>query len=139
MRKMIVLFCALLLLAGCGGSRPPAPKVTAGDVKIPVEAGSYAWKTFNRTVIADAPGPYDLVKDKEAAALQPADEIEIDFSREPKRLVLSRWEGNEAVEERQLDKRKFAAPDEAGEYVYGIQAEWGKNKSGTFAFKIKVE
>jgi len=138
MRKMIAWLCVLLLLAGCG-SRPAAPKVTTGDVKIPVEAGSYAWKTFNRGVIADSPGPYDLVKDKEAAALQPGDEISIDFSKKPSRLVLSRWESNVAAEDVQLDKGKFIVPAEAGEYVYGIRAEWGKNKSGTFAFKIKVE
>jgi len=134
----MLMLTVLLLLAGCG-SRPPMAKVSSGDTEIPAELGTYSWKTFNRHIVADAEGPNDMMADKEAVTLEPGGEVKVSFSNKPKRLVLTRWVGNEAAEETELESNRFAVPAEAGEYVYGIRAEWSKHKSGTFAIKIKVE
>ncbi|MGN7385245.1 hypothetical protein [Paenibacillus sp. SAFN-117] len=135
MRKWFVLFTVLaILLVGCS-SRPPMPSLTADNIKIPVVLGTYAWKN----VVADAPGPNYLVKDTESVTVSPGTEVTIKFSGKPDRMILSRWEGQESREEVELESNKFTLPEEKGEYIYSIRAEWGKNKSGLYAFIVKVE
>lgn len=138
MKKFLLLFTVVLLLAGCS-MRPPMVKLTSGETKIPAELGSYAWRSLNKAVISDSAGPWYQMEKEKAVTLQAGAEVKASFSKEPKRLILSRWEGNEAVEETELASNTFTVPTDAGEFVYSIRAEWGSAKSGTFAFKIEIE
>lgn len=139
MKKTSLLLALLFLfLIGCS-SRPPTLELTMGKTKVPVVAGSYAWKSFAKHVIADSPGPNYLLKDTEPVVAQPGSEIKVKFSRKPERIIWSRWVGNDVVDRIELESNTLILPEEPDEYLYSIRAEWGKDKSGTFAFAVKVE
>ena len=139
MKKAIVLFVALaLILVGCS-DRPPVPKLTAGNIDIPVVMGSYSWKSFAKHVVADAPGPADLLKGTTPVSVEPGAEVLVKFSPKPDKLIWSRWAGNETVEQVELDSNKLTLPEEKGVYIYSIRAVWGTYNSGMYAFIVKVE
>ncbi|GIP32805.1 hypothetical protein [Paenibacillus sp. J2TS4] len=139
MRKLVVVFTVIaILLVGCS-SRPPMPVLKAGKIEIPAVLGTYSWKTFNKQVIADAPGPDYLVKDLTPIAVKPKEEVLVKFSSKPSKMILSRWVGQETVEQVELDSNQFTLPQEKGEHIFSIRAEWGEHKSGLYAFIVKVE
>lgn len=137
-KTIIVLTMISLFLIGCG-SRPPIPKLTSGKTEIPVVMGTYSWRSFNKHVIADAPGATDLMIDKNPTSIQPNAEIRVSFSNKPDKMIWAKWVGNEIVDEVELKSNKFILPTEKGEYIYSINASWGKNNSGLYAFKVSIE
>lgn len=137
-KAMIIITMISLLLTGCS-SRPPVPELTAGKIDIPVEMGSYSWRVLTKSVIADAPGPTDLMKDTTPVSIKPNAEVLIKFSNKPNKLIWSRWMKREVIDQVELKSNKKTLPMEKGEYIYSLRAEWGEHKSGVYAFKVRVE
>jgi hypothetical protein len=127
-----------LLLVACG-DKPPFPKIKVGDQKVLVEPGTYSWRFLAKHVIADSPGPSDIVDpEHDAITVAPGSELSITFSSKPKTMVLSTWEGNQELSTVELQSGKYKLPSDKGTYIYSVRANWSKG-SGMYAFVLKVE
>lgn len=135
---LFVSLLMLLLVAGCG-DRPPMLTIKAGKQEVHVERGGYSWRFLAGHVIADSPGPSDMVKiDEDAAVLPPGTELKLSFGSNPKKMVLSQWEGRDEISQVELKSKTFKLPAEKGTYLYSIHAEWRKGNA-LYAFAVKVQ
>jgi len=137
MRFIGLLVIFSFLLAGCGG-KPPMPSLSVNDQKIDYEPGSYFSKSLVKTVHSDAAAPPFLVKDKEPQTVAPEATLSIKFSKKPKKIVISEWKDDKEINPTEIKNKTFQLPKEKGTYIYSIRSEWS-NRSGTYAFVVKVE
>ncbi|MFK7693617.1 hypothetical protein ACI5FR_12555 [Paenibacillus sp. HJGM_3] len=136
---MAVLTSVLvLLLTGCN-DRPPMLTIKGGKQSVLVKQGTYSWRYLTRHVIADSPDPANMIKlPDEATRLAPGTELSLLFGRQPKKMMLSRWEGQKELGQEPLDKNSYTLPTEPGTYLYSIRAEW-RQGSSMYAFAVRVE
>src|SRR5690554_5426094 len=100
-KTIIVIVLISLVLIGCS-SRPPMPKLSSGNIDIPVVMGSYSWKKLTKNVISDAEGPTDLMKDATPISIKPNAEVLITFSNKPNKMIWSHWIDREMVDQVEL-------------------------------------
>lgn len=138
MKKWLILFPALFLLAGCQLS-PPSLSVKADGEALDVYQGSYCWQAFGKGECADTGGPADVIGEDKPRTVEAGSEAVLSFWGDPETLNMS-LEGSRETVVLTLENGKATVdlPDEPGVYLYSVSGHWEQGDTGYF-FQVKVE
>ncbi|MBP1990874.1 hypothetical protein [Paenibacillus eucommiae] len=134
----------MALLTGCtprssaAELEPPAIKLSVDGASLLYKRGGYEWKGKNKSVIADAPSPYQLVKDDVPFTVKPSSKLNIDFEDSPEVIWASLWEGDAEGKTLEVQDHTLSLPKVEGIYMYAIHAKWEKGNA-VYAIKIQVK
>lgn len=116
----------------------PTIHVVYNNTDLPTEhymMSSYSWRFLTRTIDwATEPNAFQHM---EAAPVLPSVPLDISFFYPCKTLKISRTgAGNKEFQEIAMDNLR--TPSTAGEYVYKVEAGWGKDGSILYYIKVRV-
>ncbi|MCR8845061.1 hypothetical protein NQ117_15365 [Paenibacillus sp. SC116] len=128
----------MMVITGCSERPLPKLKVTSeSNVQLPVRLVSYMWNhepTYGN--------PSDVVKNIKASVVSKGELLKIDFDYLPKEDSIGShlWIESEprGIKQELIDNSNLKVPNEAGEYIYSIDATWDEG-SVSYAIKVKVE
>ena len=123
-------------------SEPPTPKVTAGDVDIPVTQGSFCWNGLLSVQCVDKiyTSPLDMAAKHKPTGVIPTEEISITFKKDPLEgtMEVEQWADENNIKDIEIKNDIITVPEEKGVYVYHVRANW-KQGDGNYAFSIEVK
>ena len=147
---IILLFVTTISLFGCSNelgneselSNPPTLKVSYENKSIDAEMGTSSWTITNSdgtntSTESDTEGPIELVKDTNSLKVSPASTIKLDFSNEPKEVMVNIWEEDNQLEQ-PLTGMELITPGMEGLVVYEVVATWEQGIVH-YAFSVDVE
>lgn len=138
--KSILFIIVLFIFSGCN-SEPPEAEVLIDDedVEISTFRGSYHW--------TDGAAEYDLPPQiVSSEGLEPVNiessavgSVVFDDGSEPE-IQVSEWSGNTEVSELEVENRDIFFPEESGQYILEISAEWEGDiaKSASYIFHVEI-
>lgn len=101
---------------------PPLPRVTSGQIQIPVIQSSYCWGNLG---CADYAGGRTMLKGVSPTVITPEGDIAVSFAYKP---APERLNIRQLVDDKPLhiplENGSFNAPNEHGTYYYEISAFW---------------
>lgn len=147
---IILLFVTIMSLFGCSNesgnelelSNPPTLKVSYENKSIDAEMGTSSWTiTYsdgtNTSTETDTAGPVELVKDASPLKVSPESTIKLDFSNEPKEVIVNIWEEDKQLEQ-PLTGMEIITPEMEGLVIYEVIATWEQGIVH-YAFLVNVE
>lgn len=147
---IILLFVTTMSLFGCSNelgnelelNNPPTLKVSYENKSIDAEMGISSWTITNSdgtntSTESDTEGPIELVKDTNPLKVSPASTIKLDFSNEPKEVMVNIWEEDKQLEQ-PLTGMELITPKMGGLVIYEVIATWEQGIVH-YAFLINVE
>lgn len=153
MKKMvliILLFITTMSLFGCSNelgnevelSNLPTLKVSNENKSIDAEMGTSSWTITNSdgtktSTETDTAGPVELVKDASPLKASPESTIKLDFSDEPKEVIVNIWEEDNQLEQA-LTGMEVTTPEMEGLVIYEVIATWEQGIVH-YAFSVDVE
>lgn len=139
MRKYLCVFAVLCFLTGCGVTdwedlKPPGLTISAGGQDLSYTLGTFTWTENNRSVASESHTPPDLVD--VTNEVEAGTTVSIDFGKEPDVLKVGVWEDDDEVL-KQIAGNTITLPDEKGDFLYVIRAEWSEGDA-LYALSIKT-
>ncbi|KON83047.1 hypothetical protein AF331_19615 [Rossellomorea marisflavi] len=138
-RKYLCVFAVLCFLTGCGVTdredlKPPDLTISAGGQDLSYTLGTFTWTENKRSVASESLTPPDLVD--VTNEVEEGTTVSIDFSKEPDVLKVGVWEDDDEVL-KQIAGNTITLPDEKGDFLYVIRAEWSEGDA-LYALSIKT-
>lgn len=148
MRKLIISFCLILILTGCGVQKSIETEIEMPDFKanlmvdnqiIRLNKGGFSWSVKNglqtANVTTDFAGPYQQAQQLEAVSLPAGAEVEIRIETNPE-FELIQWLDNNTLHYPTVNENKMKLPVNPGIVVYEVNAKW---KEGYQSYVIKID
>lgn len=162
MKKLIIILSLVLLtlsLLGCesneerlnyrhnsdfapGEEDPPVLNISYENKTIHAVRGTYSWHTSyddgSETMrSSDSEGPIELVKNTSPLKVPPKSTITLNFSDEPKEVIVKIWEEDKEIQQALTDM-KVTVPELEGSVIYEVISTW---EQGTvhYAFLVNVD
>ncbi|SES05192.1 hypothetical protein [Salisediminibacterium halotolerans] len=140
--KLFIGLLPFLLLVACG-DEPPELTMETEESRISGSLGTYSW-TSGPIGGEEASGslPTEAVEilDMETVAASPGETAELEFSdRSSPEISAATWEEHEPVDSLATNEKSVTLPDETGEHVIEIYADWSDyNNQAHYTFLINI-
>lgn len=149
MKKGFIIFM-FILLVGCSQSHtqeheeagsPPPVSLEVEEAQYSMKMGGYSWTKkglfTSVTSVADAPSPNQLAAEMEPVSVEGNSEVSIHTTGNPN-ISVNLWNEEEMEKEISSHGNRFTVPEQAGQYIYEVFAEW-KEGEGSFTIVFEVE
>jgi len=139
-KYLLIIAAAFLLLTACTQEtiKPPDLDVSSEDGMITAVTGTYGWTENSENIQADSDTPPNIVEFQEDELIVSQGEVlNLAFKKAPEDVQVNIWNNDEVVKQ-ELDDNKLVVPNELGEVIYEVVAEY---EEGTvhYAFEVTVE
>lgn len=142
---MSLLAVMILLLAGCGTSEPPAPRITMNGQTVEPVLSTHCWKDIGCADYPNAPDQLAAMGYKPIEISNAFPEMKVDFRPAPSELSMSNWwEGKWHTIMSPEENRRIVFPLNAhtpnvkGVHTIMVTGKW-KDGSASWVFQYMVK
>lgn len=159
--RLGLFFILLILLIGCNNleendlpkikngdnnsmsiedEKPPALKLTIGEVEVKTYRGTYAWSYFDKstgkTVItqADHAPPTEMVNIEQSIRVNLMESVKLNFEKEPSQYEIRLWDNNDVIK----TYNSFEEVEKKGKHIFEIVGNWGDSVA-TYVVALDIE
>lgn len=161
--RMGLFFMLLLLLIGCSNleendsskitdgnnnsismsieeEKPPALKLTIGEVEVKTYRGTYSWSYFDKSkgqtvnVEADHAPPTEMVNFEQSVRVNLTEPVKLNFEKEPSQYEIRLWDSNGVIK----TYNSFEEVEEKGKHIFEIVGNW-EDSIATYVVALDIE
>ena len=120
--------------------KPPALKLTIGDIELKTYRGTYTWSYFDKstgqevTVEADHAPPTQMVNIEQGVSVNITEPVKLHFEKEPTQYQIRLWDNNGVIK----TYNSFEEVTEKGKYIFEIVVNWEDSRV-TYVVALDVE
>ncbi len=120
--------------------KPPALKLTIGEVEIKTSRGTYTWSYLDKdtgqvvAMEAEHAPPNEMVNIEQGVSVNLKEPIKLDFEKEPTKYEVRLWDNNNVVK----TYNSFEEVMEKGKYIFEIVGYWEDNRA-TYVVALDIE
>ncbi|PFA66742.1 hypothetical protein CN378_13545 [Bacillus sp. AFS015802] len=138
--NIIAVFAIILFIIQPFRTSPPTPNVTAGEIFIPTDEGSYCWNGLfsGHCVDKEYSSVVAMAGEEKPTVVSPGEKITVKFNKKPQKIDAEQWIGEEEVTRVELKDHMLLVPEQKGVYVYHLVAHW-RQGDGSYVFSVEVK
>ncbi len=120
--------------------KPPALKLTIGEVEIKTYRGTYSWSYLGKrkgeivAVEAEHAPPTEMVNIEQCISVNLMEPIKLDFEKEPTKYEVRLWDNNNVIK----TYNSFEEVIEKGKYIFEIVGYWEDNRA-TYVVALDIK